>query len=65
VPTGPSFDAMRKGEFDVVLEGNCNNVPNPVLDVQKYLPRASDERHLLRTSPASSLVVTQISFRCD
>jgi len=38
VPTGPWFDAMRKGEFEVVLEGNCNNVPNPLLDVQKYLP---------------------------
>jgi peptide/nickel transport system substrate-binding protein len=40
VPTGPWFDAMRKGDFDVVLEGNCNNVPNPPLDVQKYLPRS-------------------------
>ena len=29
---------MRKGDFQVVLEGNCNNVPNPLLDVQKYLP---------------------------
>ena len=38
VPTGPWFDAMRKGDFEVVLEGNCNNVPNPLLDVQKYLP---------------------------
>jgi peptide/nickel transport system substrate-binding protein len=38
VPTGPWFDAMRKGQFEVVLEGNCNNVPNPLLDVQKYLP---------------------------
>ena len=40
VPTGPWFDAMRKGDFDVTLEGNCNNVPNPPLDVQKYLPRS-------------------------
>ena len=40
VPTGPWFDSMRKGDFDVVLEGNCNNVPNPPLDVQKYLPRS-------------------------
>jgi peptide/nickel transport system substrate-binding protein len=38
VPTGPWFEAMRTGNFDVVLEGNCNNVPNPLLDVQKYLP---------------------------
>jgi len=40
VPTGPWFDAMRKGDFDAALEGNCNNVPNPPLDVQKYLPRS-------------------------
>src|SRR5205807_354106 len=40
LPTGPWFDAMRKGDFDVTLEGNCNNVPNPPLDVQKYLPRS-------------------------
>jgi peptide/nickel transport system substrate-binding protein len=38
VPTGPWFDAMRRG--DVTLEGNCNDVPNPPLDVQKYLPRS-------------------------
>jgi peptide/nickel transport system substrate-binding protein len=40
VPTGPWFDAMRKGDFDVTLTGNCNNVPNPSLDVQRYLPRS-------------------------
>jgi len=37
-PTGPWFESMRSGNFDVALEGNCNNVPNPLLDVQKYLP---------------------------
>jgi len=37
-PTGPWFEKMRSGNFDVALEGNCNNVPNPLLDVQKYLP---------------------------
>src|ERR1700757_3005869 len=40
LPTGPWFDAMRKGDFDVTLEDNCNNVPTPPLDVQKYLPRS-------------------------
>jgi peptide/nickel transport system substrate-binding protein len=38
VPTGPWFAAMRGGEFDVVVEANCNSVVNPVLDTQKYLP---------------------------
>ena len=40
VPVGPWFDAMRNGNFDVTLEGNCQSVVNPVLDVQKYLPRS-------------------------
>ena len=39
VPTGPWFQAMRGGDFDVVVEANCNSVVNPVLDTQKYLPR--------------------------
>jgi len=38
VPTGPWFQAMRSGDFDVVVEANCNSIVNPVLDVQKYLP---------------------------
>ena len=38
VPTGPWFDAMRQGNFDVVLAGNCQSVVNPLLDVQRYLP---------------------------
>ena len=38
VPTGPWFSAMRGGDFDVVLEANCNSIVNPVLDTQKYLP---------------------------
>jgi peptide/nickel transport system substrate-binding protein len=40
IPTGPWFDAIRKGDFDVTLEGNCDDAPNPPLDVQKYLPRS-------------------------
>src|ERR1700722_7611314 len=38
VPTGPWFQAMRTGDFDVVVEANCNSIVNPVLDTQKYLP---------------------------
>jgi len=38
VPTGPWFDAMRQGNFDAVLAGNCQSVVNPLLDVQRYLP---------------------------
>ena len=38
VPTGPWFQLMRTGDFDVVVEANCNSIVNPVLDTQKYLP---------------------------
>jgi peptide/nickel transport system substrate-binding protein len=38
VPTGPWFALMRAGDFDVVVEANCNSIVNPVLDTQKYLP---------------------------
>jgi peptide/nickel transport system substrate-binding protein len=37
-PTGPWFDALRTAKFDVALEGNCQSVVNPVLDVSKYQP---------------------------
>jgi len=40
VPTGPWFEAMRSGSFDVVVDASCNSTVNPLLDVQKYLPRA-------------------------
>ena len=40
VPTGAWFINMRSGTFDVVLEANCQSMINPVLDVQKYLPRS-------------------------
>jgi peptide/nickel transport system substrate-binding protein len=38
VPTGPWFENMRAGTFDVTLEANCQSVVNPMLDVGKYLP---------------------------
>jgi peptide/nickel transport system substrate-binding protein len=38
VPTGPWFDAMRNGDFDVVVEAPGWGIDNPPLDVQKVLP---------------------------
>jgi peptide/nickel transport system substrate-binding protein len=38
VPTGPWFDNMRAGNFEVAVYGNCQNVVNPLVDVQRYLP---------------------------
>src|SRR5205807_1207340 len=39
VPTGPFAEAMRRGEFETVLDGDCQNIVNPLLDGTKYLPR--------------------------
>jgi peptide/nickel transport system substrate-binding protein len=38
VPTGPWFEAMRSGNFQVVLQANCHSVVNPLMDVGNYLP---------------------------
>ena len=40
VPAGPFHEARRGGNFDVVVDTNCASIVNPVLDVQKYLPRS-------------------------
>lgn len=41
-PTGPWFEAMRKGDFDVVVEAPGYGIVNPPLDVQKVLPSSID-----------------------
>jgi peptide/nickel transport system substrate-binding protein len=40
LPTGPFGDAFRRGEFDAGLDGDCQNVVNPLLDGTKYLPHS-------------------------
>ncbi len=40
VPTGPWFEALRNGTFEVTTEGNCQSVVNPALDVSKYQPHS-------------------------
>lgn len=40
LPTGPYGEAMRQGEFAVALDGDCQNVVNPLLDGTKYLPHS-------------------------
>jgi len=45
VPTGPWFEAMRNGDFDVVLEAPGHGFVNPLLDVQKALPASVDSEN--------------------
>ncbi len=42
LPTGPWFDAMRNGNFDVVVEAPGHGFVNPLLDIQKFLPESVD-----------------------
>lgn len=39
-PTGPWFAALRSGDFDVGLAGNCHGIVNPLIDIQTYLPKS-------------------------
>jgi peptide/nickel transport system substrate-binding protein len=45
VPTGPWFEAMRNGDFDVVLEAPGHGMVNPLLDIQKALPASVDSEN--------------------
>jgi len=38
VPSGPYIEAQRAGNYEVYSGANCHGVPNPLLDVQPYLP---------------------------
>jgi peptide/nickel transport system substrate-binding protein len=40
VPTGPFGEALRQGEFEAALDGDCQNIVNPLLDGTKYLPHS-------------------------
>jgi peptide/nickel transport system substrate-binding protein len=42
LPTGPWFQALRSGNFDVALEAPGHGMVNPLLDVQKALPASVD-----------------------
>ncbi len=40
LPTGPYTEAIRQGEFDAFIDGECQNIVNPLLDGTKYLPHS-------------------------
>ena len=63
LPTGPWFEAMRTGNFDVVLAGNCQSVVNPLLDVQRYLPTRSTRRITAIRGPAGDRALRQDAAR--
>ena len=38
LPTGPFFEGLHVGSFDVTIDFNCQGLVNPLMDVVKYLP---------------------------
>jgi peptide/nickel transport system substrate-binding protein len=38
--TGPFGEALRSGDFEAVVDGDCQNIVNPLLDGTKYLPHS-------------------------
>jgi peptide/nickel transport system substrate-binding protein len=48
VPTGPWFDNMRSGNFDVVVEAPGYGIVNPLMDIQKFLPASVDAENYAR-----------------
>jgi len=38
--TGPFTEAVRNGDFATVVDGDCQNIVNPLLDGTKYLPHS-------------------------
>ncbi|MBV9252167.1 MAG: hypothetical protein JO227_23345 [Acetobacteraceae bacterium] len=63
VPTGPWFELMRNGDFDVVVEANCNGVVNPLMDTQKYLPRSAFNENYGGYEDADEVAVYNKMFR--
>jgi peptide/nickel transport system substrate-binding protein len=58
-PTGPWFEAMRNGKFDVVLEAPGHGLVNPLLDVQKLLPQSVDAENYARYSDDAEVALYQ------
>ncbi len=48
VPTGPWFENMRSGNFDVVVEAPGYGIVNPLMDIQKFLPASVDAENYAR-----------------
>ena len=58
-PTGPWFEAMRSGNFDVVLEAPGHGLVNPLLDVEKFLPESVDPENYAHYQDDSEVALYQ------
>jgi len=66
VPTGPWLDTMRKGDFSVALEANCQNIVNPIADVGRYLPHDRySENYAYHTDPVQVQIYDKMLHETD
>ena len=64
VPTGPWFEAMRSGQYDVVHYPICRTTVNPLLDVGAYLP-GSDENYGYYEDPEEAALYDKMLHETD
>ncbi|HML10968.1 MAG TPA: ABC transporter substrate-binding protein [Stellaceae bacterium] len=63
VPTGPWFDNMRNGNFDVVVEAPGYGIVNPLMDIQKFLPASVDAENYARYEDAKAVALYDAMLR--
>src|SRR6185437_11525373 len=59
IPTGPFYEALRSGNFDVTVDFNCQGVVNPPIDVGKYLPHTVQAENYGNYEDAAELELYQ------
>ncbi len=63
LPSGPWFDAMRNGNFDVVVEAPGYGIVNPPLDVLKAMPSAIASENYGHYEDAKSVQLYEAMLR--
>jgi peptide/nickel transport system substrate-binding protein len=66
LPTGPYLEALRRGDFAVAIDAECQNIVNPVLDGTKYLPHSvSDANYGNYDDPAEVEIYNRMLRETD
>ncbi len=55
--TGPFGEAVRNGDFEAFVDGDCQNIVNPLLDGTKYLPGSVSSSNYGRYEDPESVAI--------
>src|SRR5204862_3134670 len=61
--TGPFTEAVRSGEFEAFVDGDCQNIVNPLLDGTKYLPGSVSPANYGKYEDAKAIEIYQRMVR--